>query len=312
LQRLKESGNTIIISEHRIYYLKDLIDRVILIQDGKIGADMRIDEFLAVPSNWMQEHSLRQIDLRRINIDVPAQCVARHSFEIQVDGLSFCYSKAHPLWENVSFTATCGDIVGVIGNNGTGKSSLIRVLMGLEKQQRGDIRFNNERASPRQRRKHSFYVMQDVDYQLFAATVLEEMLLGTPGTEQYREQALNILQKFGLDDYVSAHPSQLSGGQKQRLSIALACMSEAKIIFMDEPTSGLDAENMQLVNNAITELAAKGCCLFVITHDYEFAARTFQSLVIIKETKEVVRIPPERYNHKILYQNFLYRKGDKK
>ena len=78
-----------------------------------------------------------------------------------------------------------------------------------------------------------------------------------------------------------------------------------KIIFMDEPTSGLDAENMRLVSDAVTELAMMGSCLFVITHDYEFAARTFQSLLIIKETKEIVRIPPERYTREILFQKFV-------
>ena len=305
LRRLKNAGNTIIISEHKIYYLKDLIDRVILMQEGKIEADMGIDAFLAVSLDWMQKHSLRQIDLSKVNIDIPAQCTVKRDFEIQADNLSFCYNKAKPLWENVSFSAAGGDVVGIIGKNGAGKSTLIRVLMGLEKRHRGNIRFNNERASPKQRRKYSFYVMQDVDYQLFAATVLEEMLLGTPGSDQDKERALTILQKFGLADYTDAHPSQLSGGQKQRLSIALAYMSNAKIIFMDEPTSGLDAENMRLVSDAVTELAMMGSCLFVITHDYEFAARTFQSLLIIKETKEIVRIPPERYTGEILFQKFV-------
>lgn len=209
----------------------------------------------------MQEHSLRQIDLRHANLFHHAQYTARHGFEIQADGLSFCYNKFQPLWANVSFTVAGGDVVGVIRKNGAGKSTLIRVLMGLEKQQHGNIRLDNKRASPRQRRRDSFYVMQDVDYQLIAATVLEEMLLGTSGNEQDKKQALNILQKFGLTSYAAAHPSQLSGGQKQRLSIALAYMSNAKIIFMDEPTSGLDAENMELVSDAITELAMKGCCL---------------------------------------------------
>lgn len=312
LRRLKEAGNTIIISEHKIYYLKNLIDRVILMQDGKIERDVGIDQFLVLPLSWMQEHSLRQIDLHQVNLSVPAQSTARHDFEIRADSLSFCYDKSHPLWENVSFTAAGGDVVGVIGKNGAGKSTLIRVLMGLEKHHRGNILFNNERASPRQRRRSSFYVMQDVDYQLFAATVLEEMMLGTSGSEQDKEQSLNVLQKFGLADYADTHPSQLSGGQKQRLSIALAYMSSAKIIFMDEPTSGLDAENMRLVSDAITELAVKGCCLFVITHDYEFAARTFQSLLVMKESKEVVRIPPEIYTKEILFQNLFQSKGDTK
>ena len=146
--------------------------------------------------------------------------------------------------------------------------------------------------------------MQDVDYQLFEATVLEEMLSGTAGETQDREKALLVLKRFGLLDYADTHPSRLSGGQKQRLSIALAYMSDAKILFLDEPSSGLDEENMQLISLAVIELAQKGCCVFVITHDYELAARTFRSLLMIKEPKEIMRIPPERYNEKVLYEIF--------
>lgn len=304
LRKLKEEGNTIIISEHKIYYLKDLVDRVIFMQDGKVKADMGSDEFLSLPPDWMEEHSLRQVDLSLVQPSIPVIHPVENAVQVQADGLSFYYDKRQPLWENVSFTANGGDIVGVVGKNGTGKSTLFRVLMGLEKQRRGSILFNRERVSSRPRRKLSFYVMQDVDYQLFASTVLEEMLLGTAGGERDREKALCVLRRFGLSDYAEMHPSQLSGGQKQRLSIALAYMSDAKLLFLDEPSSGLDEENMQLVSLAIAELAEKGRCLFVITHDYELAARTFRSLLIMKGEREVVRIPPERYNETVLYQTF--------
>lgn len=281
-------------------------------QSGKITADMEIKEFLSVPPDWMQKHSLRQIDLRQVKPSISKPHTMESNVQIQADEISFCYDKSNFLWENVSFTAKGGDIVGVVGKNGAGKSTLFRVLMGLDKQRRGNILFNGERASPKRRRKLSFYSMQDVDYQLFAATVLEEMLLDTANGEEDRKKALCVLKRFGLFDYAQMHPSQLSGGQKQRLSVALAYMSNADILFMDEPTSGLDEENMRLVSLAITELAEKGCCLFVITHDYEFAAHTFRSLLIIEETKEILRIPPERYNEKILCQIFDIAKENEK
>ena len=304
LQKLKAEGNTIIISEHKLYYLKDLIDRVILMEEGKIKADIVGSEFLFLSSDWMSANALRKMNLHHVQPCVPEIHSVKNEVEIKVEGLSFYYEKSRLLWENVSFTAKGGDIIGVVGENGTGKSTLFRVLMGLEKQRQGKILFNRERASPRQRRKLSFYVMQDVDYQLFEATVLEEMLSGTAGETQDREKALLVLKRFGLLDYADTHPSRLSGGQKQRLSIALAYMSDAKILFLDEPSSGLDEENMQLISLAVIELAQKGCCVFVITHDYELAARTFRSLLMIKEPKEIMRIPPERYNEKVLYEIF--------
>lgn len=313
LKKLKKEGNTIIISEHKLYYLKDLIDRVIYMENGKVKADVKQAEFLSYSPEWMKKHSLRQMDLRKIKPSIPVIYTKEkikqlqegdNGTELQVNSLSFYYDKKTPLWSNVSFTAKSGDIVGVVGKNGAGKSTLLRVLMGLEKQRRGNILFNGERASPKQRRKLSFYVMQDVDYQLFAATVLEEMLLDTPSEEPDMERAMCVLEQFGLSDYAKVHPSQLSGGQKQRLSIALAYMSEAEFLFLDEPSSGLDEENMQLVSQAITELAEKGRCLFVITHDYELAARTFRSLLIFKETKQTIRISPESYDEKVLYDTF--------
>ena len=81
-------------------------------------------------------------------------------------------------WKDVSFECQSGDIVGIVGKNGTGKSSLIRVLMGLEKPKSGKISIAGKYASKQQRRHKSFYVMQDVDYQFFAGSVISEMVTG--------------------------------------------------------------------------------------------------------------------------------------
>ena len=117
--------------------------------------------------------------------------------------------------------------------------------------------------------------MQDVDYQFFAGSVLEEMLSGHEKELDAPKKAKEILKSFSLGIYADAHPSTLSGGQKQRLSIALSCMCDMPFLYFDEPTSGLDAENMQLVRETIKAQAEKGCVAFIITHDYEFAASLF-------------------------------------
>jgi energy-coupling factor transport system ATP-binding protein len=311
LKKLKEQGHTIIISEHKIYYLKELVDRVILMQDGKIKEDITGKEFAIRPSNWFFENGLRQNDLEVIMPTLPFTSSPQNDSQIRVEDISFYYDKKIPLWKNVSFEAGSGDIVGVIGKNGVGKSTLFRVLMGLEKSKSGKIYMNQKYAAKGQRKKNSFYVMQDVDYQLFAPSVLEEMLLGTSETEEEKKKAMHLLEYFGLAPYVHAHPSELSGGQKQRLSIALAYMGNADFLYLDEPTSGLDGENMLLVSRAICNLAKKGCCIFVITHDYEFAAQTFRSLLIFKQREKVIRIPPEQYDPKRLYQNFKLEKENK-
>ena len=310
LNELKRRGNTIIISEHKIYYLKGLVDRTILMQNGRIKEIMTEKEFAEKPLTWFSDNGLRQINLSKIKPVLPDIKPISKDVGIAAENISFYYDKNVPLWENVSFKAEGGDIVGIIGKNGAGKSTLFRVLMGLEKPKLGKIYMNGKYASKKIRKKNSFYVMQDVDYQLFAPSVLEETLLGTSKSNEEKEKAINILKYFGLDPYVNVHPSELSGGQKQRLSIALAYMSNNKFLFLDEPTSGLDGENMLLVRDAICKLAQKGCCIFVITHDYEFAAKTFRSLIIFKSSKEIKRISQEKYDPSKLYENFGFNKKE--
>jgi len=283
LAALKNQGHTIIISEHKLYYLKDLADRILVLEQGEIVHTLTGREFRSMPSTWFTDNGLRQINLDSI---MPAPVTVKSPTdggEIRAEGLSFGYSGSKTLWKNVSFECRAGDIVGIVGKNGTGKSTLIRVLMGLEKTGVGKVYLNGKYASKKQRQKQSFYVMQDVDYQLFAPTVLEEMLSGHDKNTATEQKAKEILNEFDLSGFLAVHPSQLSGGQKQRLSIALALMSKKPFIFLDEPTSGLDAFNMKKVQQAIRRLAASGACVFVITHDYEFAADVFTSLLVMKE-----------------------------
>ena len=142
--------------------------------------------------------------------------------------------------------------------------------------------------------------MQEVDYQFFAGSVLEEMLSGHEKEWNALEKAKEILKNFNLEDYQNVHPSTLSGGQKQRLSIALSCMGDMPFLYFDEPTSGLDAENMQLVRETIKRQAENGCVVFVITHDYEFAVTLFTSLLIVQADHFAHRIAPEQQHTTIL------------
>ena len=232
LEKLKGQGQTVVISEHMLYYLRSLADRVV----------------------WMQDGSIR-----------PVLSLSRR--EALVAGcLVFLLRRRD-----------CGNR----GKNGAGKTPLCRVLMGLEKPFSGAIRLNGKGASKRQRRKASFSVVQDVDYQLIAGSVAEELRMGHERDPDIEEKISGVLHQFSLSDYADSHPTELSGGQKQRLSIALACLSGKKILFFDEPTSGLDAANMALVRNSILQLAANGCPCFVITHADEFAAGLFTSLLTI-------------------------------
>ena len=172
LGQLKEQGCTIIISEHKLYYLKDLADRVVILKDGQINTILSGNEFKAQSTNWFHDNGLRQVNLKDIVCNpASVKAATREQVSVRAENLSFGYQSKQLLWKDVSFECQSGDIVGIVGKNGTGKSSLIRVLMGLEKPKSGKISIAGKYASKQQRRHKSFYVMQDVDYQFFAFAV---------------------------------------------------------------------------------------------------------------------------------------------
>lgn len=281
LEKLKGQGKTVVISEHKLYYLRDLADRVVWMREGQICRIFSGAEFAALSPQTLTQWGLRQTNLSKISWAHPKIETIQGAIRLEVSDLSFHYPGGKPLWQNVSFSCRGGEIVGIVGKNGAGKTTLCRVLMGLEKPSAGIIQLNGKGASKRQRRKATFSVVQDVDYQLIAGSVAEELRMGHERDPDMEEKIRQVLNRFSLGDYADSHPTELSGGQKQRLSIALACLSGKKILFFDEPTSGLDAANMALVRSSIVHLAESGCLCFVITHDDEFTAGLFTSLLTI-------------------------------
>ena len=176
-----------------------------------------------------------------------------------------------------------GEVVGIMGHNGVGKSTLIRTMTGLIKPLSGDIMWNGRRQRAKELKKKSFLVMQDVNYQLFSDSVREEVLLGAA----HPERCDAVLQALGLDGLAERHPMSLSGGQKQRVVVAAAMLSDKPLILLDEPTSGLDLGSMQQVGQLLQEWKAQGKTLLVITHDEELAANWCDRVIRWDDTEGV-------------------------
>ena len=170
---------------------------------------------------------------------------------------------------SANISADYGDIVGIIGENGIGKTTLARTICGLMKEKEGDIYFAGKLMDVRMRKQIVFLVMQDPNYQLFSDSVVGEMALTASGDTPDSDEVRRILSVLELTDIRDRHPLSLSGGQKQRLCIALAALSPARILLFDEPTSGLDFGNMNRVANMLKELSKKKA-IIVISHDNEF------------------------------------------
>ncbi|SHN74821.1 ABC transporter ATP-binding protein [Desulfitobacterium chlororespirans] len=275
LGEIKRQGKTILIAEHRLYFLTDLIDRAVYMEDGEIVRIYPREEFFALSDEQRINMGLRTFSTPALNaaagrkgeetLAVSAAPAGQNGQELSVRELC-CEIKGKRVFDRISFSAGSGEIVGITGNNGVGKSTLMGCICGLTKEKSGSVSLGGKELTLRQRNRECFCVMQDVNHQLFSDSVGNECALSGAG----RPEIEDVLKTFDLYTYKDSHPMALSGGQKQRLAIACGVLSHKKILVFDEPTSGLDYERMTAVAGLIRKLAEKGHIILIVTHDREF------------------------------------------
>ena len=269
LRRIKQQGKTVVIAEHRLHYLMDVIDRVICLENGRIAGDWTPEQFRSLSAEKRRSMGLRALDLQT---EKPVCAAAANPPSVlELKDVSLAYKKQTVL-RNISLQAAPGDVIAVVGHNGAGKTTFSRALCGLHREASGSYLWNGKPQKPKERMKRSYMVMQDVNYQLFAESVEAECTFGI----QRPDTALaeRTLQELGLVPFRERHPNTLSGGQKQRLAAAAAIVSGKELLIFDEPTSGLDYDSMVRLAALIGKLSKLGTILFIVTHDYEFVCRT--------------------------------------
>ena len=277
LKILKSQGKTIIIAEHRLYYLYDLADRIIYLSDGEIQGDYTLPEFQLIPAAEKAKMGLRPLGLGEFADIEPASLHSGQGIW-KLNHFHFAYKKQPETLSLENIELPAGNVTAVIGHNGAGKTTLSRCLCGLEKRCKGILEKEGTSYSSKQLLKLCYMVMQDVNHQLFTESVLEEVLLSMPGKDSDESpenvaKAEAILTEMDLLPYKACHPMGLSGGQKQRVAIASAIASERPVILFDEPTSGLDLFHMRQVADSVKGLADSGKTIVIVTHDPEFILR---------------------------------------
>jgi len=285
LKILKDQGKTIIIAEHRLYYLHDLADRVLYLKDGEIKGDYTGDEFTAIPESVREQMGLRPLTLFGLK-HITHEKRTEDGFLWEMRGFHFAYPKScrETLCIEKAVLAP-GSVTAVIGHNGAGKTTFSRCLCGLEKRCRGSLYRDGIQYNTKQRMKLCYIVMQDVNHQLFTESVREEILISMPKDTMVLEDNSRvdaILEEMDLLDLKDCHPMGLSGGQKQRVAIATAIASERPVILFDEPTSGLDLFHMRQVAGVMNCLAESGKTVVVVTHDPEFIVRCCDQVIHIE------------------------------
>ncbi len=269
LRLIKSQGKTVIVAEHRLYYLMDVVDRIIYLENGHISGDWTPEQFRLLSAEKQQSMGLRAIDLREEKPVCAA--VQKQPSVLELRNVSLAYKK-QPVLSNISLKAAPGDIIAVVGHNGAGKTTFSRALCGLHKEASGLYLWNGKPQKPKERMKRSYMVMQDVNYQLFAESVEAECTFGIKNPDT--KLAEQTLQELGLALFRERHPNTLSGGQKQRLAAASSMVCGKELLVFDEPTSGLDYDSMVRLSALIRRLSDMGKVIFIVTHDYEFVCRS--------------------------------------
>ena len=282
LSALKAAGHTIIVSEHRLFYLYGLADRFLIMKEGRICEELTGEEMAKLSASQMRSRRLRPLNLNTIQIE-KIEPIGHSEVFLQIKNMSFSHKAMPELLHSISIEAHKGETIALVGENGCGKTTFGKILSGLIRCRQGGFFIDGKNVKQRKLSDYVYFVMQEADHQLYTDSVTEELRLGNKKIPGIDEKVSRILKMLHLENFKDCHPYALSGGQKQRLTIGAPMLSEKPIIVLDEPTSGLDWNNMYAVANAVNFLRKSGKVVFIITHDLEFISLTASRTLLLKE-----------------------------
>lgn len=224
---------------------------------------------------------------------------------INVSHLSFSYDGQQDIIKDVSFSIPKGSYTTIIGHNGSGKSTIAKLCIGLLEAKRGNIQILGTDLTEKtvyELRRHVGIVFQNPDNQFIGSTVADDIAFGLENHCVPQEQMQEIIEKcaakVGMTDYLNSEPTHLSGGQKQRVAIAGILAIEPDIIIFDESTSMLDPQGKASINAQIKELhTQKNITILSITHDMEEVAQSEHVIVLNKGNVELEGSPQEIFSH---------------
>ncbi|MFQ9675454.1 MAG: ABC transporter ATP-binding protein [Eggerthella lenta] len=279
----KAQGAAVLVAEHRLWWLADVADEVVVMEEGASRGASTARRFGAAVVGSARPGagcalwptSGRASGERRAMLREPQPLV-------RLRGVHASYGKREVL-HGVDLDLREGEVAALVGANGAGKSTLCRTIVGLHRESAGTTTIDGEPAGPKQRLRACSMVFQDVNYQLFADSVRTEVSFGLTDAEAPDAARVDeVLDGLGLAAYAERHPATLSGGQKQRLAVAACIATGKRLLVFDEPTSGLDLGSMRTVAALVRRLADEGRAVLVVTHDLEFIGQACDKAVRVE------------------------------
>lgn len=225
---------------------------------------------------------------------------------VEVSHLSFSYDGRNDVIKDVSFEIPKGSYTTIVGHNGSGKSTIAKLLIGLLKAKSGEIKIlgntlNEENVYSL--RNHVGIVFQNPDNQFIGSTVADDIAFGLENHCVPQEQMQAIIEdvaaRVNMSDFLDSEPTKLSGGQKQRVAIAGILAIAPDIIIFDESTSMLDPQGKASINEQIQKLHdERNITILSITHDMEEVAQS-EYVIVLKDGKvEMQGTPKQIFEHK--------------
>lgn len=287
-------GVTVIIVEHRLEELIPICDRLIVLEGGALrynapprrvveqmrsdGASESLVLALPTPTRLFLRHfpektdaavplsikEARMLRLESCEEQRHGPITSRQDIAIELDKVYFRYEKDSPdILRGLSLRAYKGEIVCIVGGNGSGKSTMLSVIAGLERPYAGKVHILGNECFSRRRgltcREDVGLVPQDVETLIIHDTVRREL-----------SDATTWGNRLGLEPYYELNPYDLSGGQLQLLAFAKVLARRPRVLLLDEPTKGLDPQRKAMLGEVLRELARDGVCIVIVSHDVEF------------------------------------------
>lgn len=214
--------------------------------------------------------------------------------KVRFNNVNFSYDEESVVLKNFNLTINDGEMVAILGHNGSGKSTIAKIMMGLLEVENGEIYINDKLLSAdtiEECRNHMSIIFQNPDNQFVGVTVKDDIAFGLENKNLPREEIIKRIDKYlrlvSMEKFIDHAPEELSGGQKQRVAIAGALAMESELMIFDESTSMLDPKGTKEVNEMIKKIKNENNkTIIVITHNLEEAS--YADRVIVLNSGEVV------------------------
>ncbi|MEG2017455.1 MAG: energy-coupling factor transporter ATPase [Clostridium sp.] len=272
-----DMGKTIIIIEHKVKEFSSIIDNIILFKSN--GAEL-IEDTSCFTKEYVSQKSLPKA----------AKFKDEEKVVLKAEKINFAYENKRNILKEVSFELRKGEILAVVGHNGAGKSTLTKILMGLLKQETGEVLIGNKKLSkmkPREIGQNIGLVFQNPEHQFIKMRVDKELALGLELTGETQDtverKTKEYLKNFNLEGSRENNPFSLSQGQKRRLSTASMMINGQKILILDEPTYGQDRENLIELLKLLYEINEEGTSILIITHDLELVYNCCHRIICLEK-----------------------------